>query len=273
MDSIGRTNINGVEYILHRVDPKETLFGLARRYGVSISQIEAANDLSEGLKIGLIVRIPTGNAPSDLPPKQVIVAPIETSTPVADNPNAQYHQVQKGETLYAISKKYPGATVENLIKWNNIGSAGLAADSKIIVGFKSDKQPVTTKPTTNPVPKPKENPTVVTPPTANPNPPKVIVKEPPLQFKEASREMLVQWDGNGNLEAFKKIAYHNTFPVGSIIKIQNPENKRVVFVKVVGKIPDGSYYEGAELVVSKSAAELIDANGQRFRGLVFFGTR
>lgn len=272
MDSIGRTNINGVEYILHRVDPKETLFGLARRYGVSISQIEAANDLSEGLKIGLIVRIPTGNTPANLPPKQVIVAPIETSAPVAENPNAQYHQVQKGETLYAISKKYPGATVENLIKWNNIGSAGLAADSRIIVGFKDSNSAAAPKPGKKPTTKPSDNPTVVTQPT-NPNPSKITVKEPPLQFKEASKEMLVQWDGNGNLEAFKKIAYHNTFPVGSIIKIQNPENKRVVFVKVVGKIPEGSSYEGAELVVSKSAAELIDANGQRFRGLVFFGTR
>lgn len=48
------------EYRYHAVQPGETLFSLAQRYGTSISDIKVENpELNQGLRIGLILRIPT----------------------------------------------------------------------------------------------------------------------------------------------------------------------------------------------------------------------
>lgn len=47
------------QYVFHKVEKKETLFSLAQRYNIDISEINAANpDITEGLKEGQIVRIP-----------------------------------------------------------------------------------------------------------------------------------------------------------------------------------------------------------------------
>ena len=43
----------------HQVEPKETLFSLAKKYGITIDEIKAANpDLRRGLKAGTTIRIP-----------------------------------------------------------------------------------------------------------------------------------------------------------------------------------------------------------------------
>ena len=41
------------------------------------------------------------------------------------------HTVVKGETLYSISKKYPGVTISDLKKWNNIKDDELKPGMKL----------------------------------------------------------------------------------------------------------------------------------------------
>ena len=67
-------------------EPKETLFGISRRYAAPVSEIIDSNEvLKQGLKIGQTIRVPY-IAKSEIPQ------------------GASLHKVVPGETLFSISK-------------------------------------------------------------------------------------------------------------------------------------------------------------------------
>ena len=108
-DSTGIITENGKTYILYKVETGETLYGLSRKYGVRINEINEANKgLADGLKLGEIIRIPYNKTDDE----------TETQTAAAKPQTPKSHVVQPGETLYGISKKY-GISVEELKQWNN----------------------------------------------------------------------------------------------------------------------------------------------------------
>jgi LysM repeat protein len=63
------------------------------------------------------------------PPPAKIQAPAKTQAPAP----SRYHEVKKGETLFAIAKRY-GLAVEELRRINNLSpKAGLAVGQKLVV--------------------------------------------------------------------------------------------------------------------------------------------
>lgn len=80
--------------IYHKVQPKETLFGLAQQYGTTIQAIEEANKdlLVNGLQIDMELRIPTGKK-------------VESSTTIIKNDDI-IHVVLPKETKFALTQKY-----------------------------------------------------------------------------------------------------------------------------------------------------------------------
>ncbi|HNO49081.1 MAG TPA: LysM peptidoglycan-binding domain-containing protein, partial [Chitinophagales bacterium] len=66
---------------------------------------------------------PIKNTATNLETIEVSEKKTEVSTPIIElkkvDPNASVHLVEKGDTLYNISKRY-GITVAQLIEWNNI---------------------------------------------------------------------------------------------------------------------------------------------------------
>ncbi len=101
------------EVVIHRVQAKETFFSISAQYGVEIDQILEWNaiELSDGLQID-----------------QELQLLVQKKKPVEQK--AIIHTVQKGETLWAISKKY-NVTVEEIKKWNNKSDIGLALGEKL----------------------------------------------------------------------------------------------------------------------------------------------
>lgn len=91
----------------HRVRRGETFSHIARRYGVSVSALRAANDnLSpRRLQIGQELRVPgrSGSA----------VATSDATEP-------QYHRVRTGESLWTISRRYD-VSMNQLRTWNGLG--------------------------------------------------------------------------------------------------------------------------------------------------------
>lgn len=65
-----RTKESGYDYYV--VQPRETVYSLARRYGLTEQEFIALNDLQDGLKAGAIVRVPSE-------------APTEVTTPAPDH--------------------------------------------------------------------------------------------------------------------------------------------------------------------------------------------
>lgn len=88
----------------HKVEPKETLFGIQKKYGVSDEALKKANpDLEKlGLQIGQTLIIPSNSG-------------SKTVVPVQEKP--VYHEVLPKETKYSIAKKY-GISIEQLEKQN-----------------------------------------------------------------------------------------------------------------------------------------------------------
>ncbi|WP_169736008.1 LysM peptidoglycan-binding domain-containing protein [Crocinitomix catalasitica] len=104
--------INGRKYYVHIVKQGNTLYGIHQHYNASVEDILNAN---EGMSNNLILG-------------QRILIPINLS-------NKDYyteHTVQKGETLYGISKQYQ-CSVADLKQLNTDLSEGIALGQKIIV--------------------------------------------------------------------------------------------------------------------------------------------
>ncbi|MBK8339408.1 MAG: LysM peptidoglycan-binding domain-containing protein [Flavobacteriales bacterium] len=103
--------------LVHRVAKKETLFGIAKRYGVELADVIARNpDLSAGLQEGGTVVIPV---------VQVRDVPAATIAPAAAT-DATMHLVLPGETLFALGQKYAVPT-DSILALNGGLPAGLKA--------------------------------------------------------------------------------------------------------------------------------------------------
>ncbi len=103
--------------LVHIVKPKESFFGISKRYGIEIDDILAWNGLNlmDGLQIDQRLDLV-------VPKAYVTEAPKERET--------IEHEVKKGETLWGISQKY-GVTVEEILKWNNKAADSLALGEKL----------------------------------------------------------------------------------------------------------------------------------------------
>ena len=93
-----------LQAITHKVAPKETLFGIEKKYGVTDAALKKANpDLEKlGLQIGQTLVIPSNTV-------------SKTLVPTPEKP--VYHEVLPKETKYSIAKQY-GMTIEELEKRN-----------------------------------------------------------------------------------------------------------------------------------------------------------
>lgn len=86
---------------LYTVQPKETLFGISKKHGITIEELKAANPtLSNGLKIGMN-----------------LVIPKPTATQLKDTVNYVLHKVIKDDTVFNLTKRYE-VSVDDLILLN-----------------------------------------------------------------------------------------------------------------------------------------------------------
>nr|WP_240740239.1 LysM peptidoglycan-binding domain-containing protein [Allomuricauda hymeniacidonis] len=116
--------------IRYKVRSGDYLGKIAERYGVGVSQIKRWNGLrSNNLRIGQRLTI--------FPRKpyfQKTVAQGKTSksnkTP-SSTKGAKVHTVQSGDSLWTISRKYPGISIENLREWNGLSGNNLKPGTKL----------------------------------------------------------------------------------------------------------------------------------------------
>lgn len=58
-------------YVYYVVQPRETVYSLARRYGMTEQEFIALNDLQDGLKAGAIIRVPNGSPAVEAPDQTI----------------------------------------------------------------------------------------------------------------------------------------------------------------------------------------------------------
>lgn len=114
------TKVQNEEQKTHEVQPKETLFGIAKQYYTTVEELERLNPevKTDGLKIGQTIQI-SGS-------KSEVVANVNT------NSKSVFHEVQPKETLYGISKQY-NVSVEELEVLNPEVKSGLTIGQKLII--------------------------------------------------------------------------------------------------------------------------------------------
>lgn len=146
-DSLRVRWIEGKKMVLHKVGPGETFSGLSRRYDIPVADIQAANPGVSSLKTGQIVNVPVKDtsspssrpvthSPAEAPkqtPKETTVKPkAETPKQVQGNAGggARTHTMQKGETLYRLSKMY-GVTVDEIKAANGLTDNAVSIGQKL----------------------------------------------------------------------------------------------------------------------------------------------
>ena len=130
----------------HKVEPQETLYRIALKYKVSVTDIKRWNGLtSTALTAGQLLIVGyTGNLADGImeqeSEKQITTLPeikeekavVKKTTSTRKKP--KYHDVAPKETLYRIATMY-SVTVDDLKKWNKLVSNELTIGQKLIVGY------------------------------------------------------------------------------------------------------------------------------------------
>lgn len=103
--------VNTNKTLYHIVEPKETKFGIAKKYGMSVQELEDLNPaIKENLEIGYNLRL-TKNVPAV---QKTVEKEIEK---VAENNKYMSYEVKPKETMYRLTKS-SGLSQEQLITLN-----------------------------------------------------------------------------------------------------------------------------------------------------------
>ncbi len=219
---------DNVRIFEHRVEAKETLYGLAKRYNTSIESIRRLNPWLkvEGLKIGdkLLIRL---NSKKKVQTKQQVGSNI--------------HIVEKGETLYGISRTY-GITIDDLLQANpQISRKRFVVGAKLLI------------------PKPKSS-------VALPTKPKV---EAPDTIAPISPDIDTDFEDERYVDVllilpFEKSSYYVEFYEGFLMAL-NDLKKQGVSVRLTAEIANdeqelkkllrSDILEGKELIIAGTSAE------------------
>lgn len=118
-------------YITHKVDKKETLYSLSKKYDVTYDDLYALNPnlKEEGLKYGTEVKIPEKKTISV---QTMTVSDTVKKIKKENKPTFTVHDVKKGETLFSISRHY-GILQEEILKLNPDAADGLKIGKKLII--------------------------------------------------------------------------------------------------------------------------------------------
>jgi len=129
-------NYNGKPYYIHFVKDGQTLFGIARIYGVTSDVIIDNNpDLKSGLKADMIIKIPyidtVANAvKQNQNPVLKFKEPV-SAEPVVKTTGQIVYEIKKGETLYGIAKRYD-ISMDEILNVNP-GVTSFRAGNKILI--------------------------------------------------------------------------------------------------------------------------------------------
>ena len=147
-------------FLVHKVEPRQTIFSICKAYGVTSEELKAANpDLKDGLKAGSILYIPAGSeavaaAHQETPAEQ----PSDTKAdePGGEDPDTPVrvieHKVRLFESARSIARKY-GIEVEDLLDYNGIRLRDITPGTVVLVPLRKEGGTVATEPD-----EPEENP-------------------------------------------------------------------------------------------------------------------
>ena len=132
----------------HVINEGESLYGIARRYGLTVNSLRSWNELTTdvifpcsilkviaplaldkpGMTLARTSDVPMSYEEEAVPTEKVAIKKIECNV----DANEGEHVVQQGESLYGIARKY-GLKVDELSVWNNLKSNTISPCMKLVI--------------------------------------------------------------------------------------------------------------------------------------------
>ena len=296
MDSLRVEYIDGQAYIIHQVDPGETLYSISKRYKISMNTIaDATPAVKKGLIDGMILQIPYKSQVNNTAKDQThTVAQGETLYSISRAYNTsvvqimewnellsnelkigqvlkvggevmpektdyeidgmKIHVVQAGEGLYALARNF-NVTVEELVAWNQLKTSSLDLGQEVIVGKIGEQRQVA------------EEQTVVDETTVVDE--SVVIGSAAVAAAAFVPMLKVQENGMAaSIEGEEDQTYlgmHRDIPIGTLVSVRNEMNDQIVFVRIVGKLPDTGINEKVIIRLSQGAVRQLLTIDPKFR--------
>ena len=259
LDSLGLKKENNKTYLLFKVGPKQSLFSILKRYNLSLSEFKSANaDVQIPVKTGEIVYIPLHYLEESNPAPKI----VEEKAPESPK-EAEIHIVAPKQGLLSVANMHK-VTMAELRKWNNLTSDRLQEGQRLIVsdpaGSNSsiavDKSNLLPAKTATPA-APTSTETVVAP--AKEKGPEDIKKK----IETGIAELIDVPDNSG-----KFLALHRTAPIGTLVLVKNLTNNQSIWVKVIGRLPNGD--SKVIIKLSPKAFEKLNAVDKRVRAEISY---
>lgn len=229
----------------HTLEPGQTLYSLAKFYALSMSELVLLNP---GLN-------PNATRPGQRIQVRIPLSAIITQENAPRNNKAYvpvYYRVRGEDTLYKICRFYFNIPQKNLVQINKLVSIDLKPGQMLHLGWMS----------TDGI-----SPTMVGSEEKdlldNINAPLRSSFENSCAYtSRVLQKGPAQWvaQGKGSEDL---IALHNEAPPNTVIMVQNPMNKRTIYVRVVEKIPATRYDQNIVVVLSPMAAHLLNLKNKK----------
>jgi LysM repeat protein len=235
----------GEKMVEHRMKQKQTLYSLARFYGISVEELYLYNPglKEKNISAGQLVQVPVPNTAIKRYKEKGFVA--KEHAPV-------YYLVRKGDTMYRISKVHFRMPADTIKQRNKLNTDVLKEGQMLLVGWMSVKG----------VPEELRG-TAGTALDRGSAALGKLYQQEASSKKEYNQQGKAFWQKN-NKEDSNLYALHRDAPLNSIIRVTNPMNNGVVYVKVIGRIPDTVYEKEVIVVLSPMAAKQLGAQDIRF---------
>lgn len=117
--------------VFYEIQPKETLFGLCRKFKLTRAELETANPgITASLQVGQLIMLPAKVMEHFPEPQKKVETNEVREVPQNKNTGLKTHVVVRKETLYSIARKY-GVSIEEL-KTYNPGLTDKLSDGQVI---------------------------------------------------------------------------------------------------------------------------------------------
>ncbi len=261
----------------HKVEAGETLYAISRRYNCTVESIRAANPRkvkNNTIVVGSVLTIPddeTNNTSGILK----IGEPFETADLELPTETRKTHLVQAGETLYSLAMQYR-LSEQQIILWNQLEPEELPVGKTIFVSeaeiasspIISDKHSSLTESKIEAT----EVATEVDKSFKNFNHFRTgsnysqyiqAQNAPKGLFTLVKGKGVATWSPNNGDSNENLYALHKDAPMHSIMRVRNPVNGRVIYVKVLGELPDTDEYEDVTMLLAPATAKKLNMLDER----------
>ena len=117
--------------IAYSVQKGDNLGSIAKKFGASVEELKQWNNLTtNAIAIGNSLIVAKNEIVIDTNKVAIASFKKKEQYPNTASKESEYY-VKKGDSLYSISKKYPGVTISDLKKWNNINGEELKPGMKL----------------------------------------------------------------------------------------------------------------------------------------------